>query len=299
MEVCFFIRTPYVAKINFDFMLYSDLIRYENGFSGLHHEVTTINFNNSKRCFVENKVNVNRSVVFFFILLVVAYIPVFMKEQILDAFVREDRIYETLSPIYLFVASIMFGIAFYRSPIKLKLKDPAWLKRLSFLAFCVLFLLATMEEISWGQRIFGVETPNLIKDVNVQKELTFHNLNIFQGEDAKLPLDFDQLSAIFALTFGFLIPAACRFIAPLKKFLDNKFPILPLLFGLLFPVNYLIQKTLMRVLPIFPDLFQHPNMRFPQAVYEVREHNYAMLLMASAVLYILLKLDLGNEKPVS
>ena len=110
MEVCFFIRTPYVAKINFDFMLYSDLIRYENGFSGLHHEVTTINFNNSKRCFVENKVNVNRSVVFFFILLIVAYIPVFMKEQILDAFVREDRIYETLSPIYLFVASIMFGI---------------------------------------------------------------------------------------------------------------------------------------------------------------------------------------------
>lgn len=244
---------------------------------------------------MKKNLDVKKAAIIFLVLLFAAYIPVFLKEQVLDAFVREDRIYETLSPIYLFITSSMFAVAFYRSPIKLSLKDPVWLKRLSFLAFCGLFFLAAMEEISWGQRIFGVETPNLIKDVNVQKELTFHNLNIFQGDDAKLPLDFDQLSAIFALAFGFLVPFVCYFFIPVKNFLETKFPILPLQIGLLYPVNYLIQKTLMRVLPIFPSLFQHPNMRFPQAVYEVREHNYAMLLMVSAVFFILLKLDLAGD----
>lgn len=239
--------------------------------------------------------DVKKAVLFFAVVLFAAYIPVFLKEQVLDAFVREDRIYETLSPLYLFITSCMFGVAFYRSPIKLSLKDPAWIKRLSFLAFFGVFFLATMEEISWGQRIFGVETPNLIKDVNVQKELTFHNLNFFQGDDAKLPLDFDQISAIFALTFGFLVPFVCYFFIPVKNFLKTKFPVLPLQVGFLYPLNYLIQKTLMRVFPIFPALFQHPNMRYPQAVYEVREHNYAMLFMVSSVVFILLKMDTVSD----
>lgn len=245
---------------------------------------------------MEKKFNINKSVIFFFILLVATYLPIFMKEEILDAFVREDRIYESLSAIYLFVVSIMFALAFYRSPIKLNFKDPAWLKRLSFLGFALLFLLATFEEISWGQRIFGIETPNLIKGVNVQKELTIHNLNIFQGENAALPLNFDQLSALFALVIGFVIPAACLMIKPLKNFLDTKFPILPLQYGILYPVNYIIQKIIVRVLPNFQNLYHHTTMNIPVGVHEAREHNYAFLLMVSVVFYVLLKLDIPNEE---
>jgi hypothetical protein len=33
-----------------------------------------------------------------------------------------------------------------------------------------------IEEISWGQRIFGIETPNSFKDLNYQGETTVHNL---------------------------------------------------------------------------------------------------------------------------
>lgn len=245
---------------------------------------------------MEKKFNINKSVIFFFILLIATYIPIFMKEEILDAFVREDKIYEYLSVIYLFVTSIMFAVAFYRSPIKLNFKDPASLKRLSFLGFALLFLLATGEEISWGQRIFGIETPNLIKGVNVQEEITIHNLNIFQGENAVLPLSTDQLSVGFALTFGFVIPIVCLLIKPIKKILDTKFPILPVQFGLLYPINYILQKLIMRVLPVFPYLYHHTKIKIPQGVYEVREHNYAFLLAISAVFYVLLNLDLPNEK---
>ncbi len=245
---------------------------------------------------MNKKLSINKSVIFFFVLLIATYLPIFAKEEILDAFAREDKIYESLSPLYLFIASIMFALAFYRSPVKLSFKDPAWLKRLAFLGFAVLFLLAAFEEISWGQRIFGIETPNLIKGVNVQKELTLHNLNFFQGEDATLPLDFDQLSAIFALTIGFVIPLACLFIGPLRKFLSTKFPILPLQYGLLYPVNYIIQKALVRILPRFPEFYQHTQMKIPQGVHEIREHGYALLLMISAVFYILLKLDLSDQE---
>jgi hypothetical protein len=37
------------------------------------------------------------------------------------------------------------------------------------------------EEISWGQRIFGIETPAFIADANRQSELNFHNLYALSG----------------------------------------------------------------------------------------------------------------------
>ena len=245
---------------------------------------------------MKTKFSINKSIVFFAVLLVATYIPIFMKEEILDAFVREDRIFENLSPIYLFVASVMFAIAFYRSPVKLSLKDTAWLKRLSFLGFALLFLLATFEEISWGQRILNIETIDIVKNINVQKELNLHNLEFFQGEDAPLPLDFDQLAAIFSLGFGFLIPTVCWLIKPIRQFLETKFPILPWQYGFLILANYILQKALISFMEKFPGFYLHPTMGVPQGVYETREHNYALLLMISAIFYIFLKLDITGDK---
>lgn len=37
-----------------------------------------------------------------------------------------------------------------------------------------------MEEIAWGQKLFGFETPEKIREINFQGELTFHNLLIVQ-----------------------------------------------------------------------------------------------------------------------
>lgn len=41
----------------------------------------------------------------------------------------------------------------------------------------VLFLLVALEEISWGQRIFGVDTPDFLLSRNLQKETNIHNLD--------------------------------------------------------------------------------------------------------------------------
>ncbi len=236
------------------------------------------------------KVDVYRFVVLVAFIVIIAYIPLFLSENTMNMFIREDRIYETLSPIYLAVASLMFGFAFYRARDRFQFKDHGLLK-LSFLGLSAVFFVAAMEEISWGQRIFHFSTPNVVEEANAQHEFTFHNLRLFQGRDAVVPLDFDQLSAAFALTLGFLIPVAATFIRVLKAFLISWFPVLPVQFSPVFALNYIIQKLTVRSLPLYPELYHNTTRKIPAAIHEIREHNYDLLLMVAAIFFVILQLD--------
>lgn len=42
----------------------------------------------------------------------------------------------------------------------------------------VVMLLVAIEEISWGQRVFGIETPEFFETANKQRELNIHNIGI-------------------------------------------------------------------------------------------------------------------------
>jgi hypothetical protein len=203
-----------------------------------------------------------------------------------------------LSPIYLGVTAVMFGIAIYRSQDRFRLK-PYGLLKLCFLGFTALFLLATMEEISWGQRIFHFGTPTAVDKVNVQHEFTFHNLKLFQGDRATLPLDFDQLAAAFALTLGVVIPVAAAVIRPVRAFLLPRFPVLPVQFSPIFALNYILQKVAVRVLPLYPELYHNTTKKIPAVVHEIREHNYDLLLMVAAIFFIILQLDKPEHAEVA
>ncbi|MGE5248813.1 MAG: hypothetical protein ACM3QS_01255 [Bacteroidota bacterium] len=238
-------------------------------------------------------------VILTLILIALSYIPLFLDERTLDAFVREDRIYEMLSAVYLLVSSILFAVAFFRSKVKFNLKDPAWIRKWMFLGFALLFFVAAGEEISWGQRMFGFETPNLIKERNVQKELTLHNLNIFQGEDALIPMTAGRAIQWFALAFGAAIPLAARLIKAIGRFLERIFPVLPVGFSLVFLVNYGIQKLFLRLLPIYPQLYHHTTLKPPAAIHEVREHGYEFGLMMAVIFYVLVKLREQQAGPLT
>jgi hypothetical protein len=233
------------------------------------------------------------------IFMALTYTPIFMSKQVLDAFVREDRIYESLSSIYLLVISVFFGIAFFRTRARFSIKEKAWIRKLAFLGFGLLFLFAAGEEISWGQRIFGLEAPNLIKEHNVQKELTLHNLEFLQGARALLPFSFSQLTSVFALTFGALIPLASRFSRRVREFLEPLFPVLPVACSLLFIANYAIQKAIIRLLPHFPQFYHHPSLNIPAGVLETREHGYSFALMLATIFYVLVKLRHGGEARIA
>lgn len=49
--------------------------------------------------------------------------------------------------------------------------------RYLYLVMAVGFFLGAMEEISWGQRLFGWGTPSAIEQINFQDETTLHNMN--------------------------------------------------------------------------------------------------------------------------
>jgi hypothetical protein len=49
--------------------------------------------------------------------------------------------------------------------------------RYLYLALAVGLFLSAMEEISWGQRLFGWGTPGALEEINFQGETTLHNVN--------------------------------------------------------------------------------------------------------------------------
>ncbi|MCH8893593.1 MAG: hypothetical protein IIB32_08855 [Chloroflexi bacterium] len=49
--------------------------------------------------------------------------------------------------------------------------------RYLYLVLAVAFFLGAMEEISWGQRLFGWGTPAAFQEINFQDETTLHNVN--------------------------------------------------------------------------------------------------------------------------
>ena len=208
----------------------------------------------------------------------ITFLPLFASERILDLFGREDGVFETLTAFYLFLIALIFVAAFFR------FRSTSLLK-LSYAGLSLLFFLGAGEEISWGERIFRWDDHNFIRGVNVQGELTLHNLKYFQGEDSMIPVSASQLFTVFAFTFAVLIPLACTISPRIKEFVAPRFPVLSLYPGVLVVITYIFQKLMLRILPLFPALYQHPTMPIPQGVHEIREHGYTFVLLASAIIY--------------
>jgi hypothetical protein len=69
-------------------------------------------------------------------------------------------------------------------------------------AFAAVLVVAAGEEISWGQRLFDVETPAVLVDGNRQDELNLHNLEELQGKAV--------LAQLAVAAAGLLLPRYVR-----------------------------------------------------------------------------------------
>jgi hypothetical protein len=72
--------------------------------------------------------------------------------------------------------------------------------------FAVLLGLLLLEELAWGQVIFGWQTPESIRSINAQQETTLHNIGWFQD---RLDL-FTFLATVALLAAVVLVPWICR-----------------------------------------------------------------------------------------
>jgi hypothetical protein len=128
-------------------------------------------------------------------LLTLLFLILFVANTALYDFLSlEDHFIEYATAVTLAVCGLFLIAAAYK-----KINKNFWLKAALY-AGGVIFLIGAMEEISWGQRIFGVDTPEYLLEINDQNELNFHNI------DKKFfDLLVDRATIIFVFMGTFLI----------------------------------------------------------------------------------------------
>ncbi|GEM_PF-208022 len=132
----------------------------------------------------------------------------------LDNFFMEYTFGENLEFFFYFFTGILFLILYFKGK---RLGLVFSKKKLFLLFFALFFLFVAGEEISWGQRIFGLETPAFLD--NTQHETNIHNLRMF---------DSDFILTTLVIVLAVLIPLANRWIPAFKSWIQRLgFPVLP------------------------------------------------------------------------
>src|SRR5690606_27922034 len=116
-------------------------------------------------------------------------------------------------------------------------QDPACgrILQLSLLVLAILFFFGAGEEISWGQRILGFDTPDELSAVNAQDEANLHNVEILGGK-----VNSDRLFQAFWLLFAVAVPVAAAASTRFRGRVGRLIPILPLWVAALLIINQLV-----------------------------------------------------------
>ncbi len=178
------------------------------------------------------------------------------------SFAKEDGFIETLTALLLFMISVLQFSRF----LKLR-KQKTLLWSLGTMFFVIIFLFGAGEEISWGQRIFDIETGDYFKQNNLQNETNIHNLKIGGVKINTLifgklftiglaiylifsPIFYKKYRAIKNMIDGFAIPLpklhnmaafilATLVIVLIPDSVDRKWEVYELVFGALFFLIFL------------------------------------------------------------
>jgi hypothetical protein len=207
--------------------------------------------------------------------------------QILAATIPEDHYFESLGALSFFVSSILFLGAFLKGRKVQGENKVFWTKQLICLGLAFFFFFGAGEEISWGQRVFNLETPESINAVNDQGEINVHNIS-FGGVNIPFETFFD----LFWIAFTVVLPLAAMFFKSFERFAAKFVPIVPLAVGLLFVFNYLWAKVAKM---IYVSTYNFDFIPFRQAVQEVKEGNYAVLFVLVAMFIFLEMNSLDRE----
>ncbi len=142
----------------------------------------------------------------------------------LDAFlifVEEDGIVENLTSLFLLGVSL---VSIYRVFQYKRDKSPTlWIFTAVIMA--LLFFFAAGEEISWGQRIFGIQSSEFFLEHNKQAETNLHNLVV--GDTSINKLIFSQILFIVMViyfVFSRLLVQKVNFIGQLEGHFNVPLP---------------------------------------------------------------------------
>jgi hypothetical protein len=120
-------------------------------------------------------------------------------ERFEQEYVVEDGIVEYGTALFLLFIGIYNFIKFGRHR---KSQNLYWM--IGTLGLGLLFIFGAGEEISWGQRLLGFETPDTLKEINRQDELNLHNIRI--GDFDVNKLIFSKLLTIILIVYFVIFP---------------------------------------------------------------------------------------------
>ena len=164
---------------------------------------------------------------------------------------KEDSLFEWLTTLCYLSASI-FLFATYRKQ-----------KSIFYLLLAAVLFFGAGEEISWGQRLVGFNTPETLTKVNVQGEFNIHNLELFNrkqlnGENTtgwRRLLEMDLLFKLFTIAFGFVLPVVTYHLKPIGRLVKKlRIPVPPASLGIFFLINWFFLKICTLHTPTDTDL---------------------------------------------
>lgn len=112
-----------------------------------------------------------------------------------QSYIREDGLLEWLTMLALASAAFAVAARLWRHRARANLRQ-----RFVWCGIALLFAFGAGEEISWGQRLFAIESPEFFLERNAQGETNLHNLVV--GEVKINKLVFGNI--LFALFFLYL-----------------------------------------------------------------------------------------------
>ncbi len=154
------------------------------------------------------------TLIFVFLMILTGMVLFAIDRSLFNDYVHEDGIIEWLT-----VAALVCGmIICLTRTIRLRNK-----KTLFFLSgtvfFTLVFIFGAGEEVSWGQRMFNLDTPDIFKKYNAQKETNIHNFIVYGVKINKLV--FSKILGIVAVIYTLLLPYLYRKKKGMKKFIDS------------------------------------------------------------------------------
>lgn len=164
-----------------------------------------------------------------FILLAGIVLP-YINLSLFNSYVQEDGPVEWITVAGLLTSAF---ICFYRFA-KLVRRKSAWFLFVTLLLGLFLLFVAG-EEVSWGQRIFSVATPEFFQKHNSQQETNLHNLVVGGVKINKLVFSILLIAALGV--FFLVLPWLYQKSNPVRRFLDR--------FGVPVPQRYQVFSILL------------------------------------------------------
>jgi hypothetical protein len=227
----------------------------------------------------------NFKIIIIYLIFICPYFIIFYDRKLFIAINREDALIENLGAIFFMIASCLFFAAYiYSSGLGNNIWRLHTKRNLFYFFLSILFLFCFGEEISWGQRIFNWQTPEVWREMSNQRETNIHNLWMLLPDNPdgtsksviyKI-LNYKTVFWAFCYLFFFIIPLLAKFSDGIRVFFNRiGWPLISLWIGSLFVADYIVYHIILKFIEGSPPVVYGKFV-------ELRESNFAFIFSIMA-----------------